>query len=422
MLIVYCTLLIEQEERLKMKDEIIVVHSHDVDLDEEYITWISDVKKRFRAAQVKAAIKVNSEQILFNWQLGRDLVMRRAEEKWGAGIVEQVSLDMRNEFPSSKGFGSSNLWNMKKWYAFYSQDAQKVQQLVGLFEKSAAFSNIKLQQLGAEIAEDSEKVQHLAGELLFPPFFAYVPWGHHVEIITKCKTVEEAFFYLQKTIEEGLSRSALQNYIKAKLYNHAGKAITNYAEKLPLNQARLANEITKDTYDFGFVSLPAEYDETALETALEQNIGRFLLELGTGFAFIGRQKEIIVAGKSRKIDMLFYHAKLHCYIVVELKVVPFEPEFAGKLNFYVNAVNELIKSPEDNPTIGLLICKDKNSTEVKWAFQGIETPMGVASYDNVQIAEMEKQLPTVEQIQQRVALTEKEFMLKKENGELKDEG
>lgn len=396
------------------RKEIIVVHSHDVSLDEDYIKWISDVKKRFRAAQVKAAIKVNSEQILFYWQLGRDLVMRRAEEKWGTGIVEQVSLDLQNEFPRAKGFGSSNLWNMKKWYTFYSSNAQKLQQLVGLFEKSEAYNALKLQQIGAVLSEDAEKLGKPVGELAFPPLFAYVPWGHHIEIVTKCKTVEEAFFYLQKTIEEGWSRSSLQNYMRAELYKQTEKAISNYTEKLPLKQAQLANAITKDTYDFSFVSLPAEYDETALETALEDNIGRFLLELGTGFAFIGRQKEIIVAGKSRKIDMLFYHAKLHCYIVVELKVVPFEPEFAGKLNFYVNAVNELIKSPEDNPTIGLLICKDKNSTEVKWAFQGIETPMGVASYDNVQIKELEKQLPTAEQIQQRVELAEKELILKKQ--------
>ena len=394
------------------KEDIIVVHSHDVVLDEDYVQWISDVKTRFRAAQVKAAIKVNSEQLLFNWQLGRDLVMRRAEEKWGSGIVEQVSLDLQHEFPNAKGFSTSNLWNMKKWYAFYNGNAQKVQQLVGLFEKSVAYSAIKLQQLGAEITEDVEKVQLLAGVLAFPPLFAYVPWGHHVEIITKCKSTEEAFFYLQKTIEEGWSRSSLQNYMRAGLYKQNGKAVTNYAEKLPLKQAQLANEMTKDTYDFGFVSLPADYDETTLEAALEQNIGRFLLELGTGFAFVGRQKEIIVAGKSRKIDMLFYHAKLHCYVVVELKVVPFEPEFAGKLNFYVNAVNELIKAPEDNPTIGLLICRDKNATEVKWAFQGIETPMGVASYDNVQIKELEKHLPTAEQIQQRVALAEKELLLR----------
>ena len=175
---------------------------------------------------------------------------------------------------------------------------------------------------------------------------------------------------------------------------------------------KLANEIIKDSYDFGFVSLPAEYDETALEDALEKNITRFLLELGAGFGFIGRQQQIIIAGKTRKIDVLFYHAKLYCYIVLELKVVPFEPEFAGKLNFYVNAVNELMKEPEDNPTIGLLICKGKNNTEVKWAFQGIETPMGVTSYDNVKIKELEKQLPSEEEIQKRIELAEKELQQK----------
>lgn len=391
-----------------MKEKVIVVRSHDVSLNEDYVKWISDVKKRYRSTQIKTAIKVNSEQLLFNWQLGRDLVTRRIEEKWGAGIVEQVSLDLQNEFPNSRGFSSRNLWNMKKWYTFYSQDIQKLQQVVAVFEKSSSVSNTKLQQLGAEISEDLEKKQP-SEELAFPSLFAYVPWGHHVEIITKCKDVKEALFYIQKTIAESWSRNALQNYMNADLYKTSGKAVTNYIEKLPDKQGQLANEIIKDSYDFGFVSLPAEYNESSLEDALEKNITRFLLELGTGFGFIGRQQEIIIAGKTRKIDMLFYHAKLHCYIVVELKVVPFEPEFAGKLNFYVNAVNELMKEPEDNPTIGLLICKGKNNTEVKWAFQGIETPMGVASYDNVKIKELEKQLPSAEEIQKRIELAEKEL-------------
>lgn len=199
--------------------------------------------------------------------------------------------------------------------------------------------------------------------------------------------------------------------IKADLYHNTGVANTNFAEKLPGIQGKMAQEIVKDTYDFSFISLPKGYDETALETALEQNITRFLLELGTGFAFIGRQKEIVVSGKTRKIDMLFYHIRLKCYIVVELKAVSFEPEFAGKLNFYVNAVNELIWTPDENPTIGLLICKDKDQTEVQWAFQGIQTPMGVASYDNISLQEIKKQLPTEEQIQRRIELVEEEFHL-----------
>lgn len=407
--------------------EITIVHSHNVSLDEDYTKWIYDVKKRFRSTQIKTAVKVNSEQLLFNWQLGRDLVVRRAEEKWGNGIVEQVSLDLQNEFPNMKGFSARNLWNMKKWYQFYSKDWEKLQQLVEKFENSTAYNTLKMHQVGAEIQEkdflqqlvaesgEDEKVFQVGGEMPFPSLFAYVPWGHHVEIITKCKTLEEAFFYIQKTIEEGLSRNALQNYLRADLFKQKENVITNYSKSITTKQAQLINEITKDTYDFGFVSLPPDYDETLLETALEEKISRFLIELGTGFAFMGRQREIIISGKTRRIDMLFYHTKLHCYIVVELKVVPFEPEFVGKLNFYVNAVDNLIKDKIDNPTIGLLICKSKNSTEVKWAFQGIDTPMGVASYDNIKIKEIEKQLPSIEQIQRRIELVEKEWELHKES-------
>lgn len=301
---------------------------------------------------------------------------RKVDEKWGAGVVEQVSLDLQNEFPATKGFSTTNLWNMKKWYLFYS-----------------------------------EKLQQLVGEIDFPVLFAFVPWGHHVQIITKCKDVEEALFYIKGTIREGWSRTALTNCIKADLYHNKGSAITNFDMLLPSSQSKLAQEITKETYDLGFISLPPEYAEEELEEALEQNITQFLLELGTGFAFVGRQKEIIVAGKTRKIDMLFYHIKLRCYVVVELKVVSFDPEFAGKLNFYVNAVDDLIKTDSDNPTIGLLICKDMNQTEVQWAFRGIETPMGVATYDNVRIKELEEHIPSVEAIQARIHQAEEEFRL-----------
>lgn len=276
---------------------------------------------------------------------------------------------------------------------------------------SMDLNSLKLQQVGAEISEN-QKLQQPVAELEFPTIFGFVPWGHHVEIVTKCKTIEEALFYLRKTIEESWSRRTLVDCIKANLYLSSGNALTNFAEKLPAIQGKLAQEIVKDTYNFGFVSLHVGYDEEELEAALEQNITRFLLELGSGFAFIGRQKEIIVAGKTRKIDMLFYHIKLRCYVVVELKAVSFEPEFAGKLNFYVNAVNELMKSESDNPTIGLLICKDKDQTEVQWAFQGIETPMGVATYDNIRLQEIKSQLPSEEAIQKRLEQAEEEYILK----------
>ena len=379
--------------------------SQNVHIDEAYASWIEELKGRYKKAQIKSAVKVNSEQLLFNWQLGRDLVVRRAEEHWGAGVVELVSLDLKAAFPKAKGFSARNLWNMKKWYIFYSSNKtnQKLQQLVAELQTSDNKQKTKLQQLGAEIQE-AEFNDELG--LAFPLAFSFVPWGHHIEITTKCKDIDEALFYIQQTINEGWSRNTLDNCLRADLYHTQGGAISNFSYYLTPEQSKLAQEITKDTYDFGFIELPKQYAEEELEDELEKNITRFLLELGTGFAFIGRQKEIIVAGKTRRIDMLFYHIHLRSYIVCELKAKPFEPEFAGKLNFYVNAVDELLKTDDDNPTIGLLICKDKNQTEVKWAFKGISTPMGVASYDKVRIKKIREALPSEEDLSRQLQLFE----------------
>ena len=393
------------------KSQLIAVRSHDVSLDSDYVKWIHDVKERFRNAQIKAVVKVNSEQLLFNWQLGRDLVLRRAEEKWGSGIVEQVSLDLQSEFPGVKGFGTSNLWNMKKWYQFYSEVSAipKLQRLVGEFQK---MDYVRLQQVGTHV--DDEKLQQLVGELAFPPAFGYVPWGHHILIITKCKAIDEALFYIRLTVNQGLSRSALDDYIRADYYHVSGAAETNFSDRLPESQGKLAQELLKGNYDLGFISLPSGYDESELEDAIEKRMTRFLLELGEGWAFVGRQKELVIAGKTRKIDLLFYHIYLRCYVVIELKVKPFEPEFAGKLNFYVNAVNKLIRRESDNPSIGLLICKDMDRTEVQLAFQGITTPMGVATYDNVKIMEIQKHLPTAEQIRKQIEIAEEEYKMKRQ--------
>jgi len=388
------------------------VRLHDIKLDKEYAQWIYDVKQRFRNAQIKAAVKVNSEQLLFNWQLGRDLVVRKAEEKWGNGIVEQVSLDLQAAFPKAKGFSARNLWNMKKWYSFYSS-YEDFGTVVNVLSKQMDISSLKLQQVAAEIQEavPDEKLQQAVAEIPFPALFGFIPWGHHIEIITKCKDLNEALFYVKRTIEEGWSRNALDNCLRADMYHAVGTAVTNFSEKLPTTQGELAQEILKSNYDLGFISLPPKYDENALEDVLEQRMTRFLLELGEGWAFVGRQKEIIISGKTRKIDLLFYHIYLRCYVVLELKVKPFDPEYAGKLNFYVNAVNEFIRKDSDNPTIGLLICKDMDRTEVQLAFQGITTPMGVATYDNVKIKEIQEYLPTAEQIQQQIKIAEEEYRI-----------
>ena len=393
----------------KINEKPRIVNSHDITIDKEYVQWIHDIKQRYRNSQIKAAVKVNSEQLLFNWQLGRDLVELATEEKWGKGVVEQVSLDLQAEFPGVKGFSARNLWFMKQWYSFYTVNNETAE-LIEKLENSINANNKKLNQVASEICET--KLNQAASENPFPTVFAYVPWMHHILIVQKCKTIPEALFYIKRTIEEGLSRNALDNSIRADMYHSMGAAVTNFKERLPLPQGLLAQELLKENYDLGFITLPEKYDETALEDAIEKRMTRFLLELGEGWAFVGRQKEIIISGKTRKIDLLFYHIYLRCYVVLELKAKPFDPEFAGKLNFYVNAVNEFVKKDSDNPTIGLLICKDMDRTEVQLAFQGITTPMGVATYDNVRIKEIQEYLPTAEQIQQQVEMAEEEYKMR----------
>ena len=412
-----------------------IVSSHDIRIDTDYADWIVEVKHRYRSAQVKAAVRVNAEKLLFNWQLGRDLVQKKAEERWGAGVVEQVSLDLRKEFPDSDGFSTSNLWFMKRWFLFYTNEmnAEKLQWAIEelqhtinqlpkkLYQVGKELNSEKIYQVGKEIENndnqcdiilnqvgaefENEKLHQTGGE--FPLPFALVPWRHHIEIMTRCKTIEEAVFYIGQTIEKGLSRSALINCIKANLFEHQGKIINNFSEHLPALQSKLVQEVLKENYDFGFATVGHEiYDEAELEEALSKNITDLLLELGTGFAFIGRQKEIIIGGRTRKIDLLFYHIRLRCYVACELKAKPFEPEYAGKLNYYVNAVDELLKADDDNPTIGLLICSDMNSTDVQWSFKGINTPLGVATYNNIRIKDA---LPSQEQLKERMELLQREL-------------
>ena len=374
-----------------------IVSAKDFRLDTDYAAWLSEIKRRYHSAQIKAAVKVNTEKLAFNWSVGRDLVMRKAEETWGSGVVEQLSFDLQEAFPNDRGFSTTNLWAMKKWYLFFSSsDAiEKLHQVGGELQQANIQQIMKLHQFG--------------GDIDFPLVLSLVPWRHQVNIITKCKSVDEAVFYLRECILGGWSRQTLDNSLRANLYKTHGNAITNFSEYLPEVQCRMAQEITKDNYDFGFVTVPVDYKEEQLEAALEHNITRFLLELGTGFAFIGRQKELIVGGRSRRIDMLFYDVRLKAYVVVELKVKPFDPAYAGKLNYYVNAVDELLKGDDDNPTIGLLICSGKDETDVRWAFKGIQTPMGVASYDNVRVASPTGLLPSAEELQARVRMVEEEF-------------
>lgn len=390
--------------------------------DEGYVQWMADIKQRFRQSQVKAAVRVNTAMLEFYWSVGRDLVVLRAEERWGAGVVKQFALDMRQSFPDETGFSDTNVKYMKRWYLFYYERVikgqrpvdqighqagdelgaairqqppdEKSQQLAGQIE------NPKIGQQVADQLDESEKGQQVVDQLQFPDSFGLIPWGCHILIFSKCQTLDEAIFYINKVTEEGWSRSRLESQMAANLFGSQGAAVTNFEHTLPTPQSQLAKEILKDPYHFGFLSMSEEYEEKDLEDALVSNVTRFLMELGKGFSYVGRQMELqMPGGQTFFPDLLFYHIPQHRYVVIELKVVKYIPEFAGKLNFYVTAVDELLRSEGDNPTVGLIICKSTDKTVVEWSLRDINKPLGVSSY----------------QLEQVVERTVRELELKKEN-------
>jgi len=333
----------------------------------EYKQWISQLKQKFQQAQIKASVQVNSTLLEFYWNLGSDIVEKQKNSIWGSSFLKQVSEDLSREFPDVKGFSYRNIKYIRQWFIFYSQ------------------SNINGQQLVAQLVQ--------------------IPWGHNIFIIQKCKDLKEALFYVQNTIKYGISRSVLVHQIESRLYDREGKAITNFETTLPPLQSDLAKEVLKDPYNFDFLTMTKDYNEKELEDALCENITKFLLELGQGFAFVGRQYKLSVGGEEFKMDLLFYHLKLRCYVVVELKTVAFKPEFAGKLNFYTSVVDGEIKQEDDKPTIGILICKSKNNVLVEYALKNINKPLGISEYELSEILpkEFKSSLPSIEEIEKELS-------------------
>lgn len=384
--------------------------------DEGYVQWMADIKQRFRQSQIKAAFRVNTAMLEFYWSLGRDMVELRAESKWGSGFFDQLSLDLRTAFPEETGFSVTNLKYMKRWYAFYNERVVNRQRLVDEIRQQPADEIIAVQsdepnvvirhQAGDELDVTirqrlvDEKGQRLVDQLEMPELFGRVPWGQHIDIISRCATLDEALFYIQQVVDGGWSRPKLNANIDKHLYQSQGAAVTNFEHTLPAPQSQLAKEILKDPYHFGFLSMSEEYEEKDLEDALVSNVTRFLMELGKGFSYVGRQMELqMPGGQTFFPDLLFYHIPQHRYVVIELKVVKYLPEFAGKLNFYVTAVDELLRGEGDNPTVGLIICKSTDKTVVEWSLRDINKPLGVSTY----------------QLEQVVERTVRELELKKEN-------
>ncbi len=329
----------------------------------KYKDIIIDLKEKFKTHQIKASIKVNSELLEFYWYMGKKIIEIQKDYKWGSKFLENLSKDLSKEFPDVKGFSYRNIRAIKQWYLFW-------QQLVAKMENSK-------QQLVSQLFQ--------------------IPWGHNLVIIQKCKNLDEAIFYVQNTIKHGISRSVLIHQIESGLFFRDKKAINNFDKTLP-NNSDLAKEITKDPYIFDFLTLSDDYKEKELEKALIDNIKDFLIELGSGFAFVGKQYNLKVGNSDFRIDLLFYHIKLHCYVVIELKTTEFKPEYAGKLNFYISAVDGELKSEIDNPTIGILICKSKDDLIVEYSLKDINKPIGVSEYNLTKELpkELKNSLPTIE--------------------------
>lgn len=332
-----------------------------------YKQWLSELKTRFRQVQLKAAVAVNAELLQFYWQLGADIVSKQATQAWGSGFLAKLSQDLMQEFPEVKGFSKRNLEQIRRWHAFWSQDTAIAKQP--------------------------------ASQLFV------IPWWHNVVIISKCQSHAEALYYVQQTQTHGWSRSILTHQIESGLWQRDGKALTNFAHTLPEPQSDLAAQVLKDPYVFDFLSLTPEHTERELERALIDHITHFLLELGAGFAYMGRQVPLQVGERDFFLDLLFYHARLHCYVVVELKTVDFEPEFAGKLNFYLKAVDEQLRNEGDAPTIGLLLCKSKDRLVAEYALSDIQKPLGLATYtlSHTLPEALRDKLPSIEALEAELA-------------------
>lgn len=328
----------------------------------DYTDWLHDVKERIRTARIKASLAANSELIKFYWEFGKMMNVVSNTATWGNNWIGQLSKDLKNDFPDMEGFSKTNLYNIKRFYQFYSDD-------------------VFFHQAGGKI-----------------------PWRHHVEIFTKAETLNEAHFYIQQTIENGWSRDILGMQIKSSLFRRQGKAITNFKDTLPNSSSDLAVQILKDPYNFDFLSMTENYKERELENALIDNVTKFLLELGTGFAYVGKQVPMQVSDQEYFIDLLFYHLKLRAYVVIELKATNFIPEYAGKLSFYLSAANDILRHRTDNPTIGLLICKNKNNVIAEYALKNINQPIGVTEYQLTKLFpdDLKSSLPTIEEIEKEL--------------------
>ena len=350
-------------------------------LPEGYDAFLKDLKERIRAAQIKAAVAANSKLIELYWHTGKSIVERQEREAWGSSVIERLAKDVREAFPGVEGFSRSNIRRMRAFFLAYTR----------------------------EVANLAQPVRDLDGVHL-PPLMAELPWGHNVVLMQKVKDPAERLWYARMAIEHGWSRAILDHQIDSALYRRQGKAVTNFTRTLPPPQSDLADEVLKDPYSFDFLSLAKDARERELQKGLLAHIRHFLLELGAGFAFVGENVPLEVGGDDFFIDLLFYHLKLRAYIVIDLKAKPFKPAFAGQINFYLSAVDDLLRHPDDQPSIGIILCKAGNQAVAEYALRDIAKPVGISTYVTRLVeslpADLQPSLPTVAELEAELKAAE----------------
>ena len=348
-----------------------------IHIDKEYAKWIEEISIRFRASQIKAATQVNDLMLRFYWSLGRDIAEREGDNHYGNGFFKNLSEDLKKNIPDVKSFSVTNLKYMKYFYELYSNYPQPGDDLAG---------NLIYPQTGDGLTEN----------------IFHIPWGHNKLIIDKCKgNTDKALFYVHKTLENNWSRAVLLNFLDTDLYDRQGSATTNFSLTLPAPQSDLAQAITKDPYNFDFLTITEKFNEKELKDALMNNIQSFLLELGNGFSFVGREVSLEVGSTEKFLDMLFFNINLKCYVVLEVKVTEFDSSYAGQLGTYVVAVNHQLKQQWMNPTIGLLVCKALDKIEAQYALESSSQPIGVSGYELSKLIpeEYKGSLPSIEEIE-----------------------
>lgn len=377
--------------------------------DVDYRNWVALLSQRYRRAQIKAAWSVNSVLLSFYWDLGRDITQMQAENKYGSSFFEVLSNDLKTAIPEAKGLSPTNLKYIRRFYLMYHQVIPQLEEITAIINRqqvAAKSSNQNRQQVADEssnqnrqqvVAKSDGLDNTLIGNILFQ-----IPWGHHTLLIDKFfNEPQAAIFYIRQTIDHGWSRAVLLNMLDTKLHLRQGKAITNFKAQLPEHTSELAQELTKDPYIFDFTNLTIPFKERELKNEILKNITKFLLELGDGFAFVGQEYRLNIGQTEQFTDLLFYHLKLRCYVVIELKVTKFEPGFLGQLGMYVTAVDHLLKTEVDNPTIGLLICKDKDEVLAQYSLEGYNLPIGISNFelDKFIPKDFKSALPSIEDIE-----------------------